>query len=67
MQLCTTMIIITDPDTVVQAQDQVAAALVRIAPFTTNPKKVVKALSLLRQLLVDNKLQPHHGPLCFEV
>lgn len=55
-------------DDAVPENDQVAAALARIAAHTTSAKKVGKALSLLRQLLIDNKLQPeNHGPLCFEV
>ena len=53
-----------DPESV---PDQVAGALARIASHTTSVKKVGKALTLLRQLLTDNKLKPQHGPLCFEV
>lgn len=52
---------------VLQADDQVRAALLRLAQHIGHPKKFAKASPLLRELLVGGKLQEQHGRLLFEV
>lgn len=46
-------------------QDQVAAALRKIASHISHPKKFPKASELLRQLFGQGALRAEHGPLAF--
>lgn len=46
-------------------QDQVAAALRKIASHIAHPKKFPKASELLRQLFGQGALRAEHGPLAF--
>ena len=49
------------------ASPSLADALRRLATHISNPKKMKKASSLLRQLLSDGKIKPSHSSLVFEV
>eukprot|EP00884_Botryococcus_braunii_P013754 jgi/Botrbrau1/2237/Bobra.101_2s0065.1 len=51
---------------IITGEDQVAQALTKLAGHLGNPKKFPKASSLLRQLLIDNKLDLHHANLLFQ-
>lgn len=48
-------------------EDQVAAALQKIAEHISNAKNFRRASPLLRQLLQDGKVQGHHADLLFQV
>jgi hypothetical protein len=55
-----------DNDIQCAGEDQVSQALKKLATHLGNPKKFRKAAPLLRQLLMDNKVDKSHAGLLFE-